>query len=101
MEQENEFYVNKDTRFGPSDIRMNTSWAEQYIYDVLRMEQKEDVDEKELHLLYVMISKDFDYWVNRVIREDLKFDTYEFFEHLMNDRDIYYQLEKTHIKFDD
>lgn len=91
-----EYYISKDTRYGPSDIKMNISWAEQYIYDVLRMEQEDDVDDKELNHTYVLISQHFDYWVNKVILNDGKFDTYEFFESIKDERNIYWALEKTH-----
>ena len=90
-----------DTRAGWGTIIMNISWASDYIHDCLRYEVKENVDESDLSLTYLWIEKAMDKWLDRIIYQDGKWDTYEFFESLADDKAIMEMIEKTHNKVED
>ena len=90
--------VSWDTRGGWGTIKINISWARDYIHDCLRYEVKENVSEFDYNLTYHLIEKAMDKWLNRIILQDGKWDTYDFFHSLENDKAIMEMIEKTHDK---
>jgi|TARA_R100001163_G_C5064040_1_gene201509 hypothetical protein len=79
-------------------INLNTAWADTYIYDVWRKEKKspEDIDDNQLEVMYEIIEAKLQKYTEKVIRLENKFDTYEFFEEIIEDQNLLDLVEETH-----
>tara|TARA_R100001594_G_scaffold150384_1_gene211347 strand:+ start:1534 stop:1827 length:294 start_codon:yes stop_codon:yes gene_type:complete len=88
----------KDSRYGYGSLNMNTSWANDYIYDCWRMELKDEGEYKEFDLyeMYRRMEGEMDYYMSKLIQQDGKWDTYDLFEIMKNNIDIWKLAEATH-----
>ena len=84
-------------------INLNTAWADTYIYDVWRKEKKspEDINDDDLKVMYEIIEIKLQKYLEKVIRIEDKFDTYDFFEEIIEDKNLFDLVDQTHNTIND
>mgnify|MGYP003132644773 CR=1 FL=1 len=93
--------MTKDIRaVGWGMINMNTSWADDYIHDVWRLEIKPEgeYNKTDLYDLYRFMENKMDLYLEKIIEKNEKFDTYDLFEMMIEDEDINLLAHRTHDK---
>lgn len=93
--------MTKKPPYGWGTINMNTTWADDYIHDVWRLEIKPEgeYNKNDLYDLYRLMEMEMDQYLEKIIEKNEKFDTYDLFEMMINENtDIYELAHRTHNK---